>query len=129
MMVRPTGQLARRAALEGDDEDVVVSVFQVAAPVEVEALSVSSTSDVYDVHLGFRWRALKWLEPFAGLRQTHYSHVGLDLRPTAVSLTEGPNGVEFQLSGVQNIHVDAVAQIRKSVTYEGFYFGVTFRLY
>ena len=109
------------------------SITQAFAPIGVQVKSASSTSEVYDVNIGFRWRALKWLEPFAGFRQTHYSDVGLDLRPTSVHLTETPNGVEFeqgeQFVQVQNLNLEGVAQVNTSVTYEGFFFGLTFRLY
>ena len=105
------------------------SISQVRVPIGVHAESVSSISEVYDVHLGFRWRALKWLEPFAGLRMTHYADVGIELRPTSVSVSEGPDGIEFQQGKVQNVSIETVDQADTSVTYEGFFFGVTFRLY
>ena len=118
---------------DGETNFVSDFIVQAVAPIGVQANSVSTISEVYDVHLGFRWRALKWLEPFAGFRQTHYSDVGLDLRPTGVNLTETANGVEFQQGQdhleVQNLNLEGVDRINTSVTYEGFFFGVTFRLY
>ncbi len=117
----------------GNTKFVSNFIVQAVAPIGVQAEPASSISEVYDVNIGFRWRALKWLEPFAGFRQTHYSDVGLDLRPTGVRLNEGANGVEFQQGQdhleVQNLNLEGVDRINTSVTYEGFFFGVTFRLF
>ena len=121
--------------IEVNDQTTFVSdsIVQAFAPVGVQAESVSSTSEVYDVNIGFRWRALKWLELFTGFRQTHYSDVGIDLRPVGVNLTETVNGVELeqgpQFLEVQNLNLEGVAQVNTSVTYEGFFFGLTFRLF
>lgn len=65
----------------------------------------SQTSEVLDLRLGVRWRTpYKRLETFGGFRQTHYADAA----------------VTVESDGSRFTH---------SVTYEGFFFGVTFRLY
>jgi hypothetical protein len=103
------------------------NISQVVAPLSLQANSISGISEVYDLNLGFRWRALRWLEAVAGFRQTHYSDVGIDLTPADVSLSQ-PEIVPG-LGELRGLNVEAIDQLDRSVTYEGFYFGLTFRLY
>ena len=84
---------------------------------------VSTDSQVYDASIGVRWRTpYKRLEVFAGIRQTHYENVGIDLRPKNVTISVTEEG---QI--VRNIQ--DIDQIDRSVTYEGLFGGLRFRLY
>jgi len=73
-----------------------------------------TSSDVLEAYLGFRWRAWRALEVFGGFRQARYSGVGVDLRPKLVAMGGGTN-------------IEDVTEVDRSVTYEGFYGGVSFR--
>ncbi len=80
--------------------------------------NASLSSQVLENYLGFRWRTpYNRLEVFGGFRQTRYDDVALELRPTVIA------------SDVIEATVTAVHEEYESVTYEGFYGGVTFRLY
>jgi hypothetical protein len=88
---------------------VANSVEQFAFPLSV-ATNGQVTTFVADVTAALRWRALDWLDARVGFRQSRYTDVGLDVRPT-----------------------EAVAQewdeVARDATYEGFFFGVAFHLY
>jgi len=73
-----------------------------------------TSSDIQEAYLGIRWRAWRDLEVFGGFRSTRYNDVGVDLRPKNVSVGAGTN-------------IQDVTEVDRSVTYEGFYGGVSYR--
>lgn len=85
----------------------------------VQTRRISTNGMVLDMYLGLRWRALKWLEVEGGFRSTYYDNVGVDLRPrdTVVDLESG------------QVIIQSVEQLDRSATYEGFYGGISIRLY
>ena len=85
------------------------SIFQGLFGIGLQSSSISATNDVVEGYIGLRYRAIKWVEVVAGFRQTSYSNVGIDLRPDSTA--------------------QGFDQVSRSATYEGFYGGVTFRLY
>jgi hypothetical protein len=116
--------------LDGNDPTFVSdNISQAVAPLSLQANSISGIGEVYDLNLGFRWRALRWLEAFAGFRQTHYSDVGIDLTPADVSLSQAQIIQGQKNLELRGLNVEAINQLDRSATYEGFYFGLTFRLY
>lgn len=101
------------------------SIREIEARYGFLAESESTTSDVLEINLGFRWQALKWLEVTGGFRSARYTDVGLDLEPSAVLARDDPFRPEDQIG----LRVDDVRQTRRSVTYEGFYVGVIVRVF
>ena len=87
----------------------------------LKSSSVETSSDVVDVYLGLRWRALKWLEVTGGFRNTRYTDVGVDLRPKISTDNMFDDGIV--------INLEDVTRVNRSATYEGFYGGVIIRLY
>jgi len=84
---------------------------------------VSTNSQAYDASIGFRWRTpYKRLEVFGGIRQTHYENVGVELRPKNVTITFTEDGDVVRT-------IQDIDQIDRSVTYEGLFGGLRFRLY
>jgi hypothetical protein len=59
---------------------------------------------------------------FAGIRQTHYENVGIDLRPKNVTISVTEEGQIV-------LNIQDIDQIDRSVTYEGLFGGLRFRLY
>jgi hypothetical protein len=98
-------------------------IAQRDAAFAVQRANSAQTSLVIENHLGFRWRTpYKRLEVFGGFRQTRYDDVALELRPTVSALDPNSDGeVVLVTTGVN--------ETERSVTYEGFFGGVTFRLY
>ncbi len=91
-------------------------IQQVDAPVGLNAVSESVNAQVLETYLGFRWRAWRDLEAFAGFRNARYTNVGMDLRPKTVAPSS--NGV---------LNFQDVTRIDHSVSYEGYYVGVSYR--
>jgi len=111
--------------LDGGGEPIALIDFisQFRVPISMQSSGVSTTAEVFDAELGVRWRTpLKRLEVYAGMRQTHYDNVGLDLRPQGTTET-------FTEDGFVIINVQEIKETPRSVTYEGFYGGVRIRLY
>jgi hypothetical protein len=107
---------------------VLDSIDQYTLPVGLQSKGISTTSEVYEASLGFRWRTpLKRLEVYGGIRQSHYADVGLDLRPKNVVIHDPSTWIteENELTA----HIEDVDRLDHSVTYEGFYGGVRVRLY
>lgn len=102
-----------------DFDDLAGRIAESQVPIGLEADSISTTSQVLDASVGLRWRALRWLEVFAGFRDTRYADVGVDLRPKVVTLSPG--------SGSTVSNFQDVTEVDRSVTYEGFFGGVGFR--
>lgn len=89
---------------------------QVGYFVGLDAQGVSQSATILEGYMGFRWKAYKGLELFAGLRDTRYDGVGEEIRPTSVVHT--PNGL---------VNVQSMSRTPVSPTYEGFYVGLGFR--
>jgi hypothetical protein len=105
---------------------VAGGVAQASIGTALRSQSVSTTSQVLDTYLGFRWRALGWLEVFGGFRNTRYDNVGVDLQadvsaPNLNALDEVPGDIP--------VTVQQVREVDRSVTYEGFYLGLGFQLF
>ncbi len=107
----------------GDDQPHVVGEFiqEVGVPFGLELQAVEATSNVLDASIALRYRALRWLEVFGGFRQTHYTDVGLDVRPKAINFNVANLGFLV-------ISFEDVTQVERSVTYEGLYGGLAFRV-
>ncbi len=73
----------------------------------------SASSQVQAIEFGLRWRATNWIDVFGGFRSAHYTDVGVDLVPLAAD----------------SITSQAYRVINRSVTYEGFYAGVSFYVF
>jgi hypothetical protein len=98
------------------------SIREVDAAYGVHSESVSTSSEVIDGYIGFRYAVLKRLELTAGFRVTRYNDVGRQLRPQVEFAGLDENGeVEMNI-------VDVTSE-STSATYEGFYGGVVVRLY
>lgn len=95
--------------------NVIDHINQLTVPIGLNAPSLSSTGEILDTYLGFRWRAWRGLEAFAGFRSTRYGNVAAELRPKTVSVSA--NGV---------LNVQDVSRDRHSVHYEGYYLGLSF---
>ena len=93
----------------GETKYVSDSITQETFGIGVQSNSISARNDVIDAYIGLRWRAIKRLEVIAGFRQTSYGNVGVDLRPDVTGQT--------------------LEQVARSVTYEGFYGGVSILLF
>jgi hypothetical protein len=107
----------------GQVVQVLDSITQETLTIGLQSGGISTTSEVFEASIGFRWRTpLKRLEVYGGIRQAHYADVGLDLRPKNVTYTVTEDGLEVR-------NIQDVDQLEHSVTYEGFYGGVRVRLY
>ena len=89
--------------------------------VGLDGPSTSASSDVMDLYAGVRWVVFPWFEVFGGFRQTRYTDAGVDLRPKVATDTLDDFG--WVVLGLED-----VTQVDRSVTYEGFYGGLTFRV-
>jgi hypothetical protein len=106
----------------GDPFPLLPFISQIDVPIGLTT-DLSTTSQVYDATLGFRWRTpYKRLEVYAGIRQSHYDGVGADVRPVVSTIALSEEG-EF-LYNLQDMQ-----RVDRSVTYEGFFGGLRFRLY
>jgi hypothetical protein len=110
-----------------DDQGQVIqildSIAQYTLPVGLQADSLSTTSEVLEASLGFRWRTpVKRIEVYGGFRQAHYADAGIDLRPKNVTITVTEDGIIVR-------NIQDVDRTNHSVTYEGFYGGLRIRLY
>jgi len=88
---------------------VVDSIQQEVLSIGVATEGRSTSASVVEVELGMRWRYWKTFELFGGFRSSRYDDVGVDLRPA------GPTGANRQ----------ALVEEPRSVTYEGFFVGMT----
>ncbi len=88
------------------------NIVQTRQRVSLTSTSESASSEVMDVSIGFRWQALPWMDVTGGFRNSRFDDVGIDLRP-----------------GNINLGLSDVAEVGRSVTYEGFYAGVVIRAF
>jgi hypothetical protein len=88
----------------------------------LQASGRSQSSQVLETELGFRWRALRWLDVVGGFRQSRYDDVATELRPVSTATTVAGDGST-------TVNVQTMEEVERSVTYEGFYAGVRIRLY
>jgi len=99
------------------------SIEQVSVPIALNSSNSSTTTQVYESSLGFRWRTpWKRLEVYAGFRMAHYDDVAVELRPKNVTYTYTDEG-QFLMN------INDVERVHRSVTYEGLYGGLRIRLY
>jgi hypothetical protein len=110
-----------------DDQGVVTylidDITQETFTVGLQADGLSTTSEVFEASIGFRWRTpLKRLEVYGGFRQAHYADAAIDLRPKNVTYTVTEDGLEVR-------NIQDIDEVDRSVTYEGFYGGIRVRLY
>jgi len=83
--------------------------------------SISTSSSVIDLYLGFRFRVWKKLDLLVGFRDTQYDDVGLDARPVVVTSPGGPAIEDGEIRGVNLVNLTETSH---SATYEGYYFGL-----
>jgi len=102
------------------------SIREAQAGFGLETTSRSTTSDVFEINLGFSWQALKWLGVNLGFRSARYTGVGVELRPKVSTFV--PND-DLPEEDVLVLNVEDVDEVDRSVTYEGFYFGLVFRIF
>lgn len=88
-------------------------VTQEQSQVGLKTSGRQTSSDITEVYLGMRWHAWRGLDVFGGFRQARYNDVGADLRPKNVTTDAGTN-------------IQDVSEVDRSVTYEGFYVGVSY---
>jgi hypothetical protein len=88
-------------------------IFQQVVGIGLRAESREMSSDILELYLGLRWRAWRDLEVFGGWRQARYNDVSTRLRPK-VSTDQG------------GLNVQDADEYDGSVTYEGFYGGVSY---
>lgn len=98
---------------DGSIRPVVDFVTQESLTLGLTNQSLSTSSLVIETYLGVRWNIWRTLEVFLGFRNAQYSDVGLDLRPVGTSVTAGVN-------------LGQLDSTRHSVTYEGFYGGLSY---
>lgn len=101
---------------------LIDSITQRQAAIGLQAQRLSSTSQVLESYLGFRWKLLRRFEFYGGFRSTRYDDVGVDLRPKVATPT-------FTEDGNIIFNVQDVTQDKRSATYEGLYLGVTVHLF
>jgi hypothetical protein len=89
-------------------------VTQETTQTGLEGVSRSTSAQVLETYLGFRWEAWRGLSVFGGFRSSAYDNVATDVRSqTAVD------------SG--GINIQGISETDRSVTYEGFYLGFGYR--
>ena len=81
-----------------------------------------SVSFVLEMSVSVRWRVWKNLDVFAGVRQSYYDSVGVDLRPRTVA----PAGSAVSDGVALVVNSNDATRDLKSVTYEGLFFGVAY---
>ncbi len=104
-----------------DFDEFASDVGQATLPIGLEADAIATTSQVVDASVALRWRARRWLEAFVGFRDTRYTDVGVDLRAKVVAISIDDFGFPVR-------NFEDVTEVDRSVTYEGFYGGIAFRL-
>jgi len=111
--------------LEGNN--IVYQADRIAqrnASISLSDTKTDQSSLVVENDIAIRWRTpYKRLEVFGGFRQSRYGGVAVELRPTVQAGAPDEDG-NFPLT-----LVGGVTENERSVTYEGFYGGVTIRLY
>jgi hypothetical protein len=100
--------------VEFEDAESLALIQQRSSDVGVYAPSLSSTASVLEGYVGFRWNAWRGLGIFGGFRSTRYDGVGVELRPETVVTVSGTNSQDL-------------AETERSVTYDGFYGGLSYR--
>lgn len=122
-IVGPPYDILSQAVQVGNNV-VPVSSFVVQLPLKIglSTAQQSATSQVLDVYLGFRWRARHWLDVTGGFRSSRYSDVGRDIRPELTTFSPAAAGSSV-------IGVEDVGEQPRSATYEGFYAGLTLRVF
>jgi hypothetical protein len=85
------------------------NLSQSAVEVDLRGDSLSTTSQVVEAQIGFRYKVLGWFHVQAGFRSARYDDVGVDLRPEP----------EFGWS------YSGLEENDRSATYEGYYASVT----
>jgi hypothetical protein len=98
------------------DPPIPVADFadQVAFDIALGADSLSATSTIFEVNLGLRFKVWRDLDVFFGLRSANYDNVGVDYRPKVLVLDVNSN-------------LQTVEETDRSVTYEGFYLGMSYQ--
>ncbi|NIM61207.1 MAG: hypothetical protein GTO30_05985 [Acidobacteria bacterium] len=90
------------------------SVTQETSEIGLRAASIARNSQVFEVSLGARIRALRYMDVFFGYRTHHYAGVGVDLRPrNTVTVGNTSNTTDG-------------SEVDRSATFRGFYGGIGF---
>jgi hypothetical protein len=105
------------------DIPLVNSINQLPFTIGQSISARSGSSSVIESYLGIRYRAWKSFEAFVGYRNTYYSDAALEIRPGSVTTPTGVQLVDGEFVGVNFENMD---EIKRSVTYEGFYIGVSY---
>ncbi len=79
-------------------------------------------SFVLEMSVSLRWRVWKNLDVFAGVRQSYYDSIGLDLRPRTVA----PAGSAVTDGVALVVNSNDATRDLKSLTYEGLFFGLAY---
>jgi len=87
---------------------------QMAFEIALAADNLSATSTILEANIGLRGKIWRGLDVFFGLRSANYDNVGVDYRPKVLVLDINSN---FQ----------TVEETDRSVTYEGFYLGLSYQ--
>jgi hypothetical protein len=87
---------------------------QEAFSVGLSSQSISATSTVLEANLGLRGTIWRGLDLFGGLRAAYYGDVGADYRPKFLVLDVNSN-------------LQTVEEVHRSVSYEGFYVGLSYQ--
>jgi hypothetical protein len=85
-----------------------------AFEIALAADNLSATSTILEANIGLRGKIWRGLDVFFGLRSANYDNVGVDYRPKVLVLDINSN---FQ----------TVEETDRSVTYEGFYLGLSYQ--
>ncbi len=88
---------------------VVDSITQETTSIGLKTDRRSASASVLEIELAMRWRFWKTLGVFGGFRSSRYDNVAVELIPAA------PTGTNRQ----------GMTEIPHSVTFEGFFFGLT----
>jgi hypothetical protein len=99
---------------EFNDPDDVAGMSQSTFVTGLNTESQESSAQVLEAYFGLRWSALRFLDVYGGYRSTRYDGIVTDLRSdTAVDYF--------------GVNTQGVSETDRSVTLEGFYFGLAFR--
>ena len=108
-------------------ENARPQILQLALPAGVFNYSRSTSAQVLEGSLSFRYRAWRELELFAGFRSSRYDDVGLEVRPilsTNDVLGQVPTTAPGLLGLAVDLPVVGVVESTRSAQYEGFFLGL-----
>jgi hypothetical protein len=107
-----------------DPESLPVAdrIFQQNLRAGLKSSSDPGASFLMEMSVSLRWRVWRNLDLFGGFRQTYYGNIGMDLRPRTVA----PAGNEVSEGVTLVVNSQDASRELKSVTYEGFFFGVAY---